>query len=250
MTEYPPDAAVPLPDDITQTTPAQFADWYAAEATYRTGVGAYHLIHGGDPCAAAEAFSASSSAYAVSALARALVEHAPDAVAGAVSDINAVSTAGDVSDRAGEWLHEIGVDGLALHEAGHEDTAKARARDVESDTAPTTPTLCAAQCPHGHDHTCARSPKHFGPHRDMKQKGEEGCAWTEHDQAFRALDAVDERIIHRVARLETDLARRVADLEQQHADLARLVHGHGEDIGQAQAAIRGLGSRFTAEEDG
>lgn len=179
MAEYPPNAAVSLPDDITTTTPGQFADWHAAEAAYRTGVGAYHLINAGDPRAAAEAFSASSAVYAVSALTRALMEHAPDAVAGVVADINATYTAGRVSDRAGEWLHEIGVDGLMLHEAGHEDTAKARARYADD-----------------------------------------------------------------------DLARRVADLEQQHADLARLVHGHGEDIGQAQAAIRGLGTYYTAEGDG
>ncbi|MFC9089020.1 hypothetical protein [Nocardiopsis dassonvillei] len=37
--------------------------------------------------------------------------------------------------------------------------------------------LCADPCPHGHDHTCARSPKHCGPHRDVKQKGDESCSW-------------------------------------------------------------------------
>lgn len=34
---------------------------------------------------------------------------------------------------------------------------------------------------------------------------------------------------------------RIAELEKQVKDLSDLVHGHGEDIGQAQAAIRGLG---------
>lgn len=39
---------------------------------------------------------------------------------------------------------------------------------------------------------------------------------------------------------------RISELEKQVADLAALVHGHGEDIGQAQAAIRGLGKQRTA----
>src|SRR5690606_38905408 len=34
---------------------------------------------------------------------------------------------------------------------------------------------------------------------------------------------------------------RIAELEKQLADLADLVHGHGEDLGQAKADIRGLG---------
>lgn len=121
MTEYPPNTAAPLPDDITQATPAQFAHWHAAECAYRSGVGAHHLIHG-DPRAAAEAYSAANTAYAVSALTRALMEHAPEAAAETVADINTTYASGRVSDRAGDQLHEIGVDGPLLHEAGRQDT--------------------------------------------------------------------------------------------------------------------------------
>lgn len=39
---------------------------------------------------------------------------------------------------------------------------------------------------------------------------------------------------------------RIAELEKQLADLADLVHGHGEDLGQAKDAIRGLGSERIA----
>ncbi|MEU5853982.1 hypothetical protein ABZ799_01520 [Nocardiopsis dassonvillei] len=46
----------------------------------------------------------------------------------------------------------------------------------------TDPDLCAARCPRGHDHTCARSPKHCGFHRDVKQKGDESCSWTDDDR--------------------------------------------------------------------
>ena len=41
-----------------------------------------------------------------------------------------------------------------------------------------TDALCADQCPRGHSHSCARSPKHYGPHRDVKQKGTENCSWA------------------------------------------------------------------------
>jgi len=41
-----------------------------------------------------------------------------------------------------------------------------------------TDALCADQCPRGHAHSCARSPKHYGPHRDVKQKGTENCSWA------------------------------------------------------------------------
>ena len=41
--------------------------------------------------------------------------------------------------------------------------------------------LCGARCPLGHTHTCARSPKHLGPHRDVQQKGDESCSWSDTD---------------------------------------------------------------------
>jgi hypothetical protein len=41
-------------------------------------------------------------------------------------------------------------------------------------------------------------------------------------------------------------ADRITELEKLVADLSDLVHGHGEDIGQAQAAIRGLGKQRTS----
>ena len=43
---------------------------------------------------------------------------------------------------------------------------------------------------------------------------------------------------------------RITELEKQVADLSDLVHGHGEDIGQAKAAIQGLGSQRTAPRRG
>ncbi|MCP3017263.1 hypothetical protein NGM33_28430 [Nocardiopsis dassonvillei] len=46
----------------------------------------------------------------------------------------------------------------------------------------TAPDLCAARCPHGHDHTCARPPQHCGFHRDAEQKGDESCSWTDDDR--------------------------------------------------------------------
>jgi hypothetical protein len=35
---------------------------------------------------------------------------------------------------------------------------------------------CGLPCPR-HEHACARSPRHCGPCRDVKQKGSETCAW-------------------------------------------------------------------------
>lgn len=35
---------------------------------------------------------------------------------------------------------------------------------------------CGLPCPQ-HEHACARSPHHCGPCRDVKQKGDETCAW-------------------------------------------------------------------------
>lgn len=38
--------------------------------------------------------------------------------------------------------------------------------------------LCGTACP-DHPHTCARSPQHYGDHRDVKQKGNETCSWPD-----------------------------------------------------------------------
>lgn len=57
---------------------------------------------------------------------------------------------------------------------------------LPDETAP-APSLCAAPCPRGHDHTCARSPQHCGFHRDVKQKGDESCSWIEDPTDYRAL---------------------------------------------------------------
>jgi hypothetical protein len=38
--------------------------------------------------------------------------------------------------------------------------------------------LCGTACP-DHPHTCARSPQHYGHHRDVKQKGTETCSWPD-----------------------------------------------------------------------
>ncbi|WP_017585506.1 hypothetical protein [Nocardiopsis ganjiahuensis] len=75
---------------------------------------------------------------------------------------------GQVDGRAGvgagqvaTWLRELAA------------AAAVRAHGIQ----PVRSALCAARCPNGHEHTCARSPKHCGPHRDVKQKGHESCSW-------------------------------------------------------------------------
>lgn len=51
-----------------------------------------------------------------------------------------------------------------------------------------------------------------------------------------------------VHRARAEHERRLTSLEKDYRDLAALVHGHGEDIGQAQAAIRGVGGAATSED--
>lgn len=115
---YPPDAAVPMPDDITEATPQQFADWHAAESAYQTGRASHCLTRGGNPRAAAMAINTSNAAYAVSALTRALMEHAPDEVGEVVASIQATFVHGDAPEFVWEWLHAIGLDATDLNDAG------------------------------------------------------------------------------------------------------------------------------------
>ena len=106
--------------------------------------------------------------------------------------------------QAAEWLQELATD--TARRAGRQNTAPDEYRYCggtfltptedtltcdrrvghggecgpyhDPDPAHVAPALCSARCPHGHDHTCARSPQHFGPHRNVKQKGHESCSWT------------------------------------------------------------------------
>jgi len=75
------------------------------------------------------------------------------------------------------------VQGFDLCDCDHTPAIRALPLLPDGDTAEAqddpTPALCGTPCPRGHDHSCARSPKHCGPHRDVKQKGDESCSWLE-----------------------------------------------------------------------
>lgn len=116
--QYPPDVAVPMPDDITEATPAQVARWYAAECSYQHGIAAHHLIKRSDHKAAAEAFNISGSAFAIAHLIRALMEHAPDKVDEVVKDMQDTFVQGDAVELAYEWLYVDGVDAHQIRKAG------------------------------------------------------------------------------------------------------------------------------------
>ncbi|KOX10188.1 hypothetical protein [Nocardiopsis sp. NRRL B-16309] len=118
MSKYPPDTAVPMPDDITESTPTQVASWYAADCAYQHGIAAHHLTKRSDYKAAAEAFNVSGSSFAIAHLIRALMAHAPDHVAEVVEDMQQTFVQGDAVEMAFEWLHAHGVDANQLREAG------------------------------------------------------------------------------------------------------------------------------------
>ncbi|WP_017602249.1 hypothetical protein [Nocardiopsis lucentensis] len=116
--QYPPDTAVPMPNDITKSTPAQVASWFAAECAYQHGIAAHHLTKRFDYKAAAEAFNASGVSFAIAHLVRALMEHAPDHVVEVVRDMQDTFVQGDAVEMAFEWLCADGVDAQGLREAG------------------------------------------------------------------------------------------------------------------------------------
>ena len=110
---------------------------------------------------------------------------------------------------------------------------------------PAPPSLCAAPCPRGHTHACARSPKHCGPHRDVKQKGTESCSWSEGEPLDEDFDA-GWAAGHAHARADSD---RIADLERVAGTHDEMVENLGDQVheliaemSQARAAIRGLES--------
>lgn len=52
---------------------------------------------------------------------------------------------------------------------------------------------CAEPCPNL-IHTCDRSPQHTGFHRDIQQKGQEGCSWYSDGQHYGCAPAVTEEL--------------------------------------------------------
>lgn len=115
---YTPDDAVPMPDDLSQLTPAQLADHHTAVVLYQAGIARGH-IQRGDNMAAATAFVDSTAAFTVAFLARAFQEADPESAAEAAAALGEAFVVGNVSEIAGEWAHAAGINAGALHEAGH-----------------------------------------------------------------------------------------------------------------------------------
>lgn len=125
-------------------------------------------------------------------------------------------------------------------EVAHSGCSQA-ASEQPSETPSEQPALCAVPCPRGHDHACARSPKHCGPHRDVKQKGEESCSWTDEDvRSDYDSGFADGMRMGDARATATDTEARLAALEALTSDLSNLTHGYGEDVARLTKDMRGV----------
>jgi len=115
-TDVTPDTAAPIPSLATMT-PRQLADHHTAVVLHQTGLARGHISRG-DNAAAHTAYHASTTAYTIAYLARALLEHAPAAADKVMEDLAAQFVFGDASEWAADRAREAGIDPDALIESG------------------------------------------------------------------------------------------------------------------------------------